>query len=152
MALDARVSTVRAFNRFFTARIGVLGDGLLHTPYSLTEARVVFELRRAGARDVADLRAALRLDGGFLSRLLARLDERGLVARERSPCDARRQRVALTEAGRAAYAHLDARAAAETAALLDGLADGDQRRLLGAMDTIRHVLGDARPHAPAYVL
>src|SRR3954449_7532452 len=139
MASDARIATVRAFNRFFTARIGVLGDGLLHTPFSLTEARVLFELGQADAMDAADLRAALGLDGGYFSRLLTRLEGQDLVARSRSPRDARRQRVALTAAGRAAYAELDARSATENAALLEGLGEPEQRRLIAAMQTIRDV-------------
>src|SRR5881396_3037858 len=107
--LDARVASVRAFNRFFTRRIGVLQEGLLHTPYSLTEARILFELGQRDTLAVADLRAELGLDAGYLSRLLARLEGAGLVARRRAEHDARRQEVALTGRGRAAYADLDAR-------------------------------------------
>jgi DNA-binding MarR family transcriptional regulator/GNAT superfamily N-acetyltransferase len=150
MAAEARVVALRAFNRFYTARIGALGDGHLRTPYSLTEARVLFELGAHDALDVADLRARLGLDGGYLSRLLTRLEQRRLVERGRSPDDARRQRVALTARGRAAYAELDARSAAANAALLDSLADADQDRLLGAMAAIRGVLEPTR--APAYLL
>src|SRR3954464_9532278 len=109
MAVDDRVAAVREFNRFYTERIGVLGEGLLHTDYSLTEARVIFELGQVDAMDVADLRATLGLDAGYLSRLLSRLAGAGLLRRERSERDARRQRVELTSAGRAAYADLDAR-------------------------------------------
>jgi DNA-binding MarR family transcriptional regulator/GNAT superfamily N-acetyltransferase len=150
MAVDDRVAAVREFNRFYTERIGVLGEGLLHTGYSLTEARVLFELGQVEQMDVADLRATLGLDAGYLSRLLSRLDQAGVLRRERSERDARRQRVALTPAGRAAYADLDARSAAENAALLADLPEDAQRRLIGAMDAIRGVLAPAR--APAYVL
>src|SRR3954468_14271860 len=150
MAAEDRVAAVREFNRFYTERIGVLGESLLHTDYSLTEARVLFELGQADAMDVADLRTTLGLDAGYLSRLLSRLDQAGLLRRERSERDARRQRVTLTPAGRAAFAELDARSAAENAALLDGLPEDAQRRLLGAMDAIRGVL--APTPAPAYVL
>src|SRR3954453_14291385 len=100
-ALD--VAGIRAFNRFYTARVGALRDGLLATAHPLPEARVLFELGQREATDVGDLRRALELDGGSLSRLLARLEAQGLVARERSPDDARRQRVALTRSGRDAY-------------------------------------------------
>src|SRR4051795_12725386 len=103
----ADVAAIRAFNRFYTARIGALRDGLLATAHPLPEARVLYELGRRETTDVADLRRTLELDGGYLSRLLARLEEQGLVARDRSPDDARRQRVALTGAGRVAYATLD---------------------------------------------
>jgi DNA-binding MarR family transcriptional regulator/GNAT superfamily N-acetyltransferase len=146
-----RVAAVRAFNRFYTARIGVLRDGLLRTPHSLTEARVLYELGRREVTEVADLRREMDIDAGFLSRLLARLQRNGLVARERSADDARRQRVRLTEEGAAASAELDRRSADEIAAVLDALPDDEQRRLVGAMDVVREVL-DRAPAPGAVVL
>jgi DNA-binding MarR family transcriptional regulator/GNAT superfamily N-acetyltransferase len=143
-----QIEAVRAFNRFYTARVGALRDGLLATAHPLPEARILFELGRRGPVDVADLRRALDLDGGYLSRLLARLEEQGLVARERSPDDGRRQRLSLTESGRAAYTTLDERSASEIAALLDGLDDTARARLLAAMDTVREILEGAPRPAP----
>lgn len=142
------IAAIRAFNRFYTARVGALRDGLLATAHPLPEARVLFELGQRDATDVADLRRLLELDGGYLSRLLARLEQQGLVARERSPRDARRQRVALTAAGRDAYATLDERSAAEIATLLDGLDAEASGRLLEALDTARTILEGAPPPAP----
>jgi DNA-binding MarR family transcriptional regulator/GNAT superfamily N-acetyltransferase len=145
------VAAIRAFNRFYTARIGVLRDGLLATEHSLPEARVMFELGHREAMEVADLRRTLELDAGYLSRLLGRLENRQLVRRERSPGDARRQRVGLTPRGRAAFATLDERSAAEIGALLDGLRDEDRARLLEAMRTVREVL-DGAPRPEPFVL
>ena len=147
----ADVAAIRAFNRFYTARIGVLRDGLLATEHSLPEARVLFELGHREAMEVADLRRTLELDAGYLSRLLGRLEQRELVRRERSPDDARRQRVALTEYGHRAFATLDERSAAEVGALLDGLRDEDRARLLEAMRTVREVL-DGAPRPEPFVL
>jgi DNA-binding MarR family transcriptional regulator/predicted N-acetyltransferase YhbS len=146
-----QIEAVRAFNRFYTARVGALRDGLLATAHPLPEARVLFELGRRGSIDAADLRRVLDLDGGYLSRLLARLEEKGLIARERSPDDGRRQRLELTDAGRAAYATLDERSAAEIGTLLDGLGEADRGRLLGAMATMRGILEGA-PGAAPFVL
>src|SRR5881398_1518908 len=135
-----RVASVRAFNRFYTRVIGVLDEGLLRTPYSLTEARVLYELQaRAGALDVGEL-----IDAGYLSRILARFEEQGLVRREPSEADARRRLVKLTRRGRAEAGTLDRRSATEVGALLAGLGDGEQRRLLDGMHSIRSTLdGDA---------
>ena len=144
----ADVAAIRAFNRFYTARVGALRDGLLATAHPLPEARVLYELGQVDAIDFADLRRTLDLDAGYLSRLLARLEEQGLVARERAAHDGRRQRVALTESGRTAYETLDARSAAEIATLLDGLADHDRRRLLDALRTVQTILEGAPPPAP----
>jgi DNA-binding MarR family transcriptional regulator/GNAT superfamily N-acetyltransferase len=145
VATRDRVASVRAFNRFYTGRIGVLGEGLLRTPHSLTEARVLYELGQREAIDVADLRRELAIDAGYLSRLLARLEEQALVTRERSSSDARRQRVGLTDEGAAAAAELDRRSADEIATLLAGLGEEDERRLVAAMGVIREVLDDAPP-------
>src|SRR3954468_13022321 len=123
--LAADVAAIRAFNRFYTARVGALRDGLLAPAPPLPEARVLFELGQREETDVADLRRTLELDAGYLSRLLARLEAQGLVIRARSTADARRQRVALTPSGRDAYATLDERSSTEIAALLDGLRDED---------------------------
>jgi DNA-binding MarR family transcriptional regulator/GNAT superfamily N-acetyltransferase len=146
-----RVAAVRAFNRFYTGRIGVLGEGLLRTPHSLTEARVLYELGQREAVDVADLRRELAIDAGYLSRLLGRLEEHALVTRERSASDARRQRVRLTDEGAAASAELDRRSAQEIGALLARLGEEDERRLVAAMGVIRDVLCDAAP-PEAFVL
>jgi DNA-binding MarR family transcriptional regulator/N-acetylglutamate synthase-like GNAT family acetyltransferase len=146
-----RVAAVRAFNRFYTNRIGALRDGLLRTPHSLTEARVLYELGHREVTEVADLRRELDIDAGFLSRLLARLQRNGLVARERSEADGRRQRIRLTADGTAAFAELDRRSAAETGELLDALGEEDQRRLVAAMDVVRGVLEDV-PRADGFVL
>ena len=97
------VAEVREFNRFYTATIGVLRDGLLRTPYSLTEARVIFELAQHDETEVAGLRRRLGVDAGYLSRILARFAADGLVARTRSAVDGRRQVIRLTPAGRKAY-------------------------------------------------
>jgi DNA-binding MarR family transcriptional regulator/GNAT superfamily N-acetyltransferase len=136
-----RVAAVRSFNRFYTGVIGVLTDGLLRTPYTLTEARVLFELAQRDRTEMPTLRRTLGLDPGYLSRILARFEADALVERGRSPRDARAQVVALTESGRGAFATLDARSTEEITALLGRLPDTDQRRLLGAMATIERLLG-----------
>ncbi|QKG20708.1 bifunctional helix-turn-helix transcriptional regulator/GNAT family N-acetyltransferase [Actinomadura verrucosospora] len=150
-ATAADVGTVRAFNRFYTGVIGVLGEGLVRSPYSLTEARVIFELAQRDDAEVLALRRALGLDPGYLSRMLTRFENDGLVVRERAPGDARRQVARLTDRGREVHAMLDERSSAEIRALLDGLAGDDRRRLLGAMRTVQGILGD-RARADGAVL
>ncbi|BCB81299.1 helix-turn-helix domain-containing GNAT family N-acetyltransferase [Phytohabitans flavus] len=145
------VSDVRAFNRFYTRLIGVLQEGMLSTPYTLTEGRLLFELAHGEAVEVVDLRRRLGLDAGYLSRILARFEADGLVRRSRSTVDARRQVIELTEAGHAVAADLEQRSDAQIAELIGSLGEVDQRRLLGAMGTIRELLGE-RPRADLVVL
>jgi DNA-binding MarR family transcriptional regulator/GNAT superfamily N-acetyltransferase len=144
----ARVAAVRDFNRFYTRVIGVLSEGLVRTPYSLTEARVIFELAQRDRTEVAALRRDLGLDPGYLSRMLGRFESDGLVAREMSTVDARRQVVGLTDQGRRAFKTLDHRSAEDIGRLLDGLDEGRQRRLLAAMAEVRDLL-DGAPKPPA---
>ncbi|WP_067457775.1 bifunctional helix-turn-helix transcriptional regulator/GNAT family N-acetyltransferase [Actinomadura macra] len=150
-ATDTDVATVRTFNRFYTGVIGVLGEGLVRTPYSLTEARVIFELAQRADTEVLALRRALELDAGYLSRMLARFESDGLVVRERAAGDARRQIVRLTARGREVFAMLDERSRAEIRGLLDGLSGDDRHRLLSAMRSIHGVLDD-RPRPAGFVL
>ncbi|RSN10171.1 MarR family transcriptional regulator [Streptomyces sp. WAC 05977] len=146
-----RVATVRAFNRLYTGVIGVLDEGPADAEYSLSEARVIFELAQQDSTQVADLRKRLDLDAGYASRLLARLEGRGLLTRERSDEDARRQIVRLTEDGRKAFAVLDQRSVGRIGSLLGKFGEDEQKRLLGAMDTITSLVGE-RASDPTLVL
>lgn len=148
---DGRVADVRAFNRFYTRVIGVLREGLLRSPYSLTEARVIFELAQREVTEAVELRRLLDIDAGYLSRILARFEADRLAVRRRSGVDGRRQVVVLTDQGRTAFETLDARSADETRSLLSRLDEADQRRLVDAMGTIRQLLGGP-PGSEPFVL
>jgi DNA-binding MarR family transcriptional regulator/GNAT superfamily N-acetyltransferase len=149
--MDDRVVAVRAFNRFYTGVIGLLNAGMHDTSYSLTESRVLFELDRRGRMEVSKLRGLLDLDPGYLSRMLARFDADGLLTRERSAADARRQIIALTATGESTFAVLDERSAHHVRELLDRLTEEDQRRLVAAMSTIQETL-DGGAKAGPYVI
>jgi DNA-binding MarR family transcriptional regulator/GNAT superfamily N-acetyltransferase len=152
---DARiaeqVAQVRQFNRFYTRMIGVLQAGLVGTRYSLTEARVLFELAQRDAVDVAEMRRMLDLDAGYLSRILGRFATDGLVVREQSASDARRQTIRLTEAGAAEFALLDTAQVEAVEQLVLPLPGDERARLTAAMGTIRKALGDT-PRPQGYLL
>ena len=144
-----RVAAVRAFNRFYTPVIGLLREGLYGSPYSLTEVRVIFELAQRDGWETSGLRNILGLDAGYLSRILARFEAEGLITKERSKSDGRRQLVALTGAGRKVFAGMEASSNEQITELLAPIAEPGQLRLLGAMDTIRQVLTSrGGPDAP----
>ncbi|MFB4274842.1 GNAT family N-acetyltransferase [Nonomuraea sp. MTCD27] len=131
--------------------IGALQAGMLDSPYSLTEVRVLFELAQAERMETGELRGLLDLDAGYLSRILARFEGDGLIGRERSASDARKQLVRLTPEGAEVFAGLDRRSAEEIGRLLSGLPEADQERLVTGMATIRALLGPAREREP-YVI
>ncbi len=148
---DAAVATVRRFNRFYTNVIGLLRGKYLDTPYSLTEARLLFELAQRDTSEVPDLRRTVDIDPGYLSRILARFESDGLIDRQRSAADARRQVIRLTGSGRAVVAGLDARSAEQTRVMLTGLRDDERRRLLDAMRVITETLTES-PQPRGYLL
>lgn len=148
---EARVSEIRAFNRFYTKVIGVLQAGMLDSPYSLTEVRVLFELAQADRLETGELRAMLDLDAGYLSRILTRFESDGLIERERSAADARKQLVRLSDSGSAVFAELDERSAKTIRELLGALPEEDQGRLVAGMATIRGLLEPASGREP-YVI
>ncbi len=139
--IETRIEAVRRFNRFWTRRIGVLREGLLYTPYTLTEARVLLEVSRRAAPTATDLSRELGLDPGYLSRILNRLEGRGLITRVPSEDDGRRRTLSLTRDGEDAFSSLDSRSREEVGKMLEALPEGEQRRLLEAMRTVEVVLG-----------
>lgn len=145
-----QVTAVREFNRFYTNVIGLLREGLHDTPYSLTEARVIFELARQDETDTTRLRHAIDIDAGYLSRILARFAADGLVAKTRSRQDARRQVITLTGAGREVSGHLDELSSQQIRDLLASLPAGQREQLTSAMAAIRQILHE--PRRPATVV
>jgi DNA-binding MarR family transcriptional regulator len=143
--LERRVDSVRRFNRFYTQRIGVLAENFLRTPFTLAEGRVLFELANREATSPGDIAAALDLDPGYLSRILRRFERDGLVKRTPSPTDGRRAMLALTGAGREAFAPLNERSHDDIVALLAPLPPERQERVLSAMATIAQALAPDQP-------
>ncbi len=152
--IDRHAESVREFNRFYTRRIGALGDGHLGSPYSLTEVRVLYELAHRDGVTASEIAQTLDLDRGYLSRTLRVFKSRGLVDAEVEPGDRRQTQLRLTSAGRKAFAPLDKGARDEIVAMLQPLAPAEQRRVLAAMQTIRQSLDPDAPaeSAAAYVL
>ena len=146
--LSAQAQALRAFNRFYTRRIGVLGAGLLETRFSLTESRLLWELAHHPGLSAAALARDLGLDAGYLSRLLAGLRASGLVRARRSASDARQWQLFLTAAGRRAFAPLDQRSQDEAQAMLAPLAQPQQQELLYAAQRLRCLLAQEEPAAP----
>jgi DNA-binding MarR family transcriptional regulator/predicted N-acetyltransferase YhbS len=153
---EQRVAAMRRFSRFYTRRIGVLQDRFLQSPFSLAEARVLYELTQRDRPTATELCESLDLDAGYLSRILRGFAERGLVTRTPSPDDRRQSRLALTAKGRKAYAPLDRRSHDDVAAMLGALPAADQARVVAAMATIEHLIGgpqtEPRAERPAYTL
>ncbi len=135
-----QVAAVRAFNRFYTKRIGALNEGLLESPFSLTEMRVLYELAHREKPTAGELAADLGVDAGYLSRILAAFAAQGLIAREPSTEDGRRRDLSLTEKGRRTFAPFDRASSEEVAAMLAGLGASGRRRLVAAMGTIESLL------------
>jgi DNA-binding MarR family transcriptional regulator/N-acetylglutamate synthase-like GNAT family acetyltransferase len=147
------VQDVRAFNRFYTGVIGALDYGRhLYAPYTLTESRVLYELAQVPHLDAVDLRTLLDLDAGYLSRILNKFEDAGLIERGPSQSDPRRRRVRLTARGREAAALLDERARETVGAMLDTVAPADRPRLADAMRTVQQVLGEDGDRSEEVVL
>ena len=139
-SLEDRISAVRQFNRFITQQIGVLNEGLLQTPFSLTEARILYELGHGGELTAARLCRQLGLDAGYLSRILEGFKNQGLIEKKRSETDGRQRILQLTARGEETFALLDRRSRDEVAEMLGSLSSEGQKSLLKAMQTIEGLL------------
>src|SRR6187431_943399 len=144
---ELQVAAVRAFNRFYTRELGVLDQQIAKSPFSLSEARVLYELAHRQNLSAKEIGAELGLDAGYLSRIVQNFDEAGLISREPLPSDRRQYRLALTAKGRQTFARLERSMKDEVAAMLAKLPHDGQARLIGAMAAIERLLGEsgARP-------
>lgn len=150
-SLAARADAVRRFSRLYTQRIGALDEGYLDTSYPLAAVRVLFELGERHQAIAADLARDLRLDAGYLSRLVNRLRRDGLVHRQPAEADRRQSVLSLTAAGQDLFDRVTRRSRDDIAALLATMPETDQRRLVDALGTAGRLLDDAQP-APIVVL
>jgi len=141
---DAQIAAIRGFNRFYTRAVGLLGH-YLGGSWSLTEARVLYELFTRDGLTARDLGSELGLDAGYLSRILGRFERDGLLLRHAAADDGRRQILQLTDRGRAAFAPYDAASRDEVAALLARLRPGDRERLVGAMGEVQALMAGEGP-------
>ncbi|SRR6266542_675919 len=154
---DQRVAAVRRFNRFYTRQIGLLQEGYLKSPFSLSEVRVLYELAHQEKPTAAELSRDLGLDAGYLSRVLRGFEKRRLISRTRSQADGRQSHLTLTARGQAAFAPLERRSHQEIGEIVTALPAPEQIRLVEAMHVIQSILGVQperkvpymlRPHQP----
>ena len=140
--IDTQVAEIRAFNRFHTRLVGALNEGLLASDFPLVQVRVLYDLAHADNLAAADLVARLGVDAGYMSRMIAALESRGLILKTPDSDNAKRLVLSLSEEGRAVFERLNRASAEEVRQLMSPLSDGERRQLVGAMQTIRRLLGD----------
>ena len=144
----AAAARVRRFNRFYTRRLGLLDEGHLHSPFSLPEVRVLYEVAHRERPTAAAIAGALGVDAGYLSRLLRGLRHRGLLAARVVPHDRRQRVLTLTARGRRTFAGLNARATAEVAGMLEGLSPAERDRVVTSLETVQALLEAGEPRQP----
>jgi DNA-binding MarR family transcriptional regulator/GNAT superfamily N-acetyltransferase len=149
---DGQIAAVRAFNRFYTRKLGVLDQQLLKSPYSLSEAGVLYELAHREDLSAKEIGSELGLDAGYLSRIVQNFDENGLITRKPLPSDRRQYRLSLTAKGRQAFAKLERSSQEDVGAMLAALPAGGSQRLVGAMAEIERLLGAPDAPPPAAIL
>lgn len=149
---DRHVAAVRGFNRFYTRKLGVLEQNLLNSPYSLTEARVLYELGHRSDLSAKQIAADLGLDAGYLSRILQTFFDKGLITRKPLPSDRRQYQLGLTAKGRLAAGRLERSSHDYIAALLAGLPARAPERVVRAMTRIEQLLDPQGSHVRAATL
>jgi DNA-binding MarR family transcriptional regulator/GNAT superfamily N-acetyltransferase len=149
---QAATTAVRHFNRFYTRQIGLLQQGLLSTPFSLTEVRLLYELAHREGVTATELSGDLSLDPGYLSRMLAKFEKRGWIQRKPSPGDRRQTFLTLTRKGSATLAPLEERSNAQVEEMLARIPPADQGQLLGAMKRMEAILTLEPMSAEPYLL
>src|ERR1700754_556424 len=149
---DDQIAAVRAFNRFYTSKLGVLDQHLLKSPFSLSEARVLYELAHREDPAAKEIGIELGLDPGYLSRIVQKFCDDGLITRKPLPSDRRQYRLGLTARGRQAFAKLERSSHDDIANMLAALPRGEDGRLIAAMAVIERLLGASQRSARPAIL
>lgn len=153
MNMDDSIASVRRFNRFYTKHIGVLNEGLLESPFTLTEARIIYELANREKTTATEMAGELAMDAGYLSRTLRTLETKKLITRKPSPNDARQSLLSLTAKGRTEFESLDNLSRNQIEEILNDLSPADRKRLLSAMKLIETMLAKtSEEQAYSYIL
>jgi DNA-binding MarR family transcriptional regulator/GNAT superfamily N-acetyltransferase len=147
-----RPGRVRRFNLLYTKEIGVLPDGLLHSHFSLTEARILYEIAHLRQPTSNRLCKELGLDAGYVSRIVSSFRERGLVSRDIAQADRRQHILSLTPQGRSEFATLDQRSHEETRAKLGQLSVADREELVQSLERVETLLGKRTTESAPFVL
>jgi DNA-binding MarR family transcriptional regulator/GNAT superfamily N-acetyltransferase len=146
-----RVAAVRRFNRFYTQNLGVLQHGWLDSPFSLTEARVLYEIKQRDRATASDIARDLGLDAGYLSRILRRFHKSGLIRKDVSPDDGRQSFLSMTARGRKAFDPLETRTERQIGAVLGRLTAPEQDHLVSAMRAIETMIA-SEPKAESDII
>jgi DNA-binding MarR family transcriptional regulator/GNAT superfamily N-acetyltransferase len=150
--IDAPIAAVRRFSRFYTRQLGLLDEGLLKSSFSLTQARVLYELATRPKLTATELGRDLGIDPGYLSRLLKNFEKRGLISRSVAPGDGRRALLCLTDSGRAAFEPLDRASRDQVHAMIASLAPAETARLVDAMRTVERLMDEPHPSQDPVIL
>jgi DNA-binding MarR family transcriptional regulator/GNAT superfamily N-acetyltransferase len=147
-----RIEAVRRFTRFYTRHLGVLEEGLLQSPFPLPEARLIYEIAHHSETTTGELSVELGLDPGYVSRMIRRLHEQGVVAKRPSTSDGRVTLLSLTDEGMSAFAKLNSASRSQVGKMMSKLSDAEQQQLIHAMSTIERVFGAEPEHRVPYIL
>lgn len=150
--MDLAVNEFRSFNRFYTRLIGLLDEGLVKSGFSLSEARVLFELAARSACSASDIAAELNLDPGYLSRILRKFSGKRLLVRSTLSTDARHSVLRLTRKGKAVFADLDRRSAQQGSEVLAGLTPASRSELMRSLRFVEKTLGKGKASQAPFVL
>jgi DNA-binding MarR family transcriptional regulator/GNAT superfamily N-acetyltransferase len=152
VADGGRVAAVRRFNRFYTQKLGVLQRGWLDSEFSLSQARVLYEIKQRRRCTATDIARDLGIDAGYLSRMLRQFHKTGLICKDVSPDDARQSFLSLTPCGRKVFDPLEKRTERQIAEVLARLSAAEQDQLVCAMRSIEKMIGSEAKRASEIVL
>ncbi|GLQ90195.1 bifunctional helix-turn-helix transcriptional regulator/GNAT family N-acetyltransferase [Dyella flagellata] len=145
--LTQQIAAIREFNRYYTARLGLLRKRHLDGEFALTEARILYEVSAQPKVTASALQETLELDAGYLSRLVAGLIRRKLIRRVSSDTDAREKPLLLTATGQKAVARLNEQSMAHIHGMLAHLGTAEREALVASLAGVRALLED-RQQAP----
>jgi DNA-binding MarR family transcriptional regulator len=134
------IASLREFNRFYTTILGVVNNHILDSEYSLTEARVIYELASSGKLTAREIKEKLLLDEGYMSRIIARFLKNGVIFKDQSNNDKRAFLLRLTAKGKEVFNMINDQSDRQIENLIQHLSKTEQEKLAALIVQVKHLL------------
>lgn len=137
MKRNDMITEIRGFNRFYTNILGLLDQYIIDSGYSLTEARILFEISKTDTCTANQLCSVLNIERSYMSKIINKFEKKQLITRCACNADNRNMEIRMTQEGMSVFHELNNRANEQIDKLIANINDTDCEKLINSIRTVK---------------